>query len=212
MRRRAFTLIELMIVMAILSIVLAGVFDVLRLSSTGVARGDAEASMAQELELVVSRVRADLRAAYIDAESGRAIEIGAGGLGMTFPRALAGGGAGRPGLAECRWSFDAASNPPRLLRRLGPLPGGGSPPGTGTTEQVVSVALTSARFTLYTCRLEAPMLDYSTRMHAAYAPLLVRIELGARVGELTRELVTSAALQPYSRRQLDPYWNPVSVP
>ncbi len=130
---------------------------------------------------------------------------------MTFPRPAPPAGVGRPGLLECRYLFEATAAP-RLVRRLAPLPGGGSPPGATVQERVVSVALTSARFTLYTCRISAPLLDYSTRMHGAYAPLLVRAELAARVGEMTRELVTSVALQPYSKRQLDPYWNPVSVP
>lgn len=198
----------MLVALAILSIVLASVFDVMRVSTQGFAKGDTEASLVTELEHAIALLRADLRSACVDAEAGRALELTGGGTELKFLRAVAEPPGSRSSRVEILWAFDGSSKPPRLRRKLVSAGGLGPP----AEERVISTSLTRVRFSVYSCLLEAPMLSYASRVHPDYAPLLLRIELtaGSALGE--RNLVTSVALQPYTKRQLDPHWNPVPAP
>ncbi len=190
---RGLTLVEVLVAAALLSLVLAGLYGLLQVTARGLAGGDPEADAVLEFERAVERLKRDVRSAQV-LPGGVALAVDEDGRALRLRCWSAGGGE-----LEVSWRFEPG-DPAGVLSRAE------QPTGAAAPETARFARFTGVRFSLYSLRLQAPQLVYRTPSHPDYSPLFLRLELSGPAG---RELVTSVALQPATRKQLDRHWNPV---
>jgi hypothetical protein len=188
------TLVEVLVAAALLSLVLAGLHGLLQVTARGLAGSDPEADAVLEFERTVERLRRDLRSARA-LPGGPAPSVEEDGRVLRLTRWHAEDGAE----SAVTWRFEPGE-PIGVLSRTEAAAGATAP------EPLRPARFSGVRFSLYSLRLQAPQLVYRTPSHPDYSPLFLRVELSGLSG---RELVTSVALQPATRKQLDRHWNPV---
>jgi type II secretory pathway pseudopilin PulG len=208
MRRNAMTLVELLLSLSLSVVILVPLVTLLAQSARGYVRGDAEASVATELQRVMETIRRDLQNAVVEVKPGWRFRLDAEGHELTFEMM----DAETPGgVLDVHYRFEpAAGGPGRLFRST--CRRGSADSGTAST---VSALLTDACLRLYSMKLPTILPAYQARVHRDYSPLFVRIELQAelRPGGLaegavvSRRLVTSIALEPATSRMRNPAWN-----